>query len=90
MPINLIETNVENNFKNINFLDRYDYWIFDLDNTIYDFKLGLFRRISKRMTEYIKSCDFPILGLPTSCFVPHKAQRIRASGKQKLGKNSTV
>ena len=54
MPINLIEANVENNFKNINFLDRYDYWIFDLDNTIYDFKLGLFRRISQRMTEYIK------------------------------------
>ena len=54
MPINLIEANDKNNFKNINFLDRYDYWIFDLDNTIYDFKLGLFRRISQRMTEYIK------------------------------------
>ena len=37
MPINLIEANDENNFKNIKFLDSYDYWIFDLDNTIYDF-----------------------------------------------------
>ena len=55
MSINLIEASAENNFKNINFLDRYDHWIFDLDNTIYDFKLGLFRRISIRMTEYIKN-----------------------------------
>jgi putative hydrolase of the HAD superfamily len=43
-----------NNFNNINFINKYDYWIFDLDNTIYDFNLGLFRRISQRMTEYIK------------------------------------
>ena len=43
-----------NNFNTINFMSRYDYWIFDLDNTIYDYNLGLFRRISQRMTEYIK------------------------------------
>ena len=43
-----------NNFNNINFINKYDYWIFDLDNTIYDYNLGLFRRISQRMTEYIK------------------------------------
>ena len=43
-----------NNFNTINFMNRYDYWIFDLDNTIYDYNLGLFRRISQRMTEYIK------------------------------------
>ena len=43
-----------NNFNTINFTSKYDYWIFDLDNTIYDYKLGLFRRISQRMTEYIK------------------------------------
>ncbi|MDC0093492.1 pyrimidine 5'-nucleotidase [Alphaproteobacteria bacterium] len=35
-------------------MNKYDYWIFDLDNTIYDYNLGLFRRISQRMTEYIK------------------------------------
>ncbi|MDC6451568.1 pyrimidine 5'-nucleotidase [Alphaproteobacteria bacterium] len=35
-------------------MNSYDYWIFDLDNTIYDYNLGLFRRISQRMTEYIK------------------------------------
>jgi putative hydrolase of the HAD superfamily len=45
----------ENNFDTVNFINEYDYWIFDLDNTIYDFHLGLFRRISQRMTEYIKS-----------------------------------
>ena len=43
-----------NNLNTINFMNRYDYWIFDLDNTIYDYNLGLFRRISQRMTEYIK------------------------------------
>ena len=43
-----------NNFKTVNFMDKFDYWIFDLDNTIYDYNLGLFRRISQRMTEYIK------------------------------------
>ena len=36
------------------FNEKYDHWIFDLDNTIYDFNLGLFRRVSSRMTEYIK------------------------------------
>ena len=43
-----------NNLNTINFMSRYDYWIFDLDNTIYDYNLGLFKRISQRMTEYIK------------------------------------
>ncbi len=43
-----------NNSQFINFTNNYDNWIFDLDNTIYDFKLGLFRRISQRMTIYIK------------------------------------
>jgi len=43
--INIISSDFNNN---------YDYWVFDLDNTIYDFNLGLFRRISQRMTEYIK------------------------------------
>jgi len=42
------------NIISSNFNNHYDYWIFDLDNTIYDFNLGLFRRISQRMTEYIK------------------------------------
>ena len=43
--------------KNIDikdFNESYNHWIFDLDNTIYDFNLGLFRRVSSRMTEYIK------------------------------------
>ena len=43
-----------NNIDTKNFNEKYDHWIFDLDNTIYDFNLGLFRRVSSRMTEYIK------------------------------------
>ena len=42
------------NIVSSDFNNSYDYWVFDLDNTIYDFNLGLFRRISQRMTEYIK------------------------------------
>ena len=43
-----------NNTDTRNFNEKYDHWIFDLDNTIYDFNLGLFRRVSSRMTEYIR------------------------------------
>ena len=43
-----------NNIDTIDFNEKYDHWIFDLDNTIYDFNLGLFKRVSSRMTEYIK------------------------------------
>ena len=35
------------------YCDSFDYWIFDLDNTIYDIKLGLFKKVSKRITQYI-------------------------------------
>ena len=43
-----------NNIDTTDFNEQFDYWIFDLDNTIYDFNLGLFRKVSSRMTEYIK------------------------------------
>ena len=43
-----------NNIDTKDFNDKYDHWIFDLDNTIYDFNLGLFKRVSSRMTKYIK------------------------------------
>ena len=43
-----------NNLQSINFRNNYDYWIFDLVNTIYDFNLGLIRRISQSMSIYIK------------------------------------
>ena len=43
-----------NNKDTIDFNEHYDQWIFDLDNTIYDFNLGLFTKVSSRMTEYIK------------------------------------
>ena len=33
--------------------DNFDHWVFDLDNTLYDIKLGLFKKISERITTYI-------------------------------------
>jgi len=47
------KNNINYNYKN--FISKFDYWIFDLDNTIYDINLGLFRSISQRMTDYIKA-----------------------------------
>ena len=35
------------------FNDSFENWIFDLDNTIYDIKAGLFVKISRRITEYM-------------------------------------
>jgi len=35
------------------FNESFENWIFDLDNTIYDIKAGLFVKISERITEYI-------------------------------------
>ena len=54
LDLNTTSTNNKSDvYKNFN--SKFDDWIFDLDNTIYDFNLGLFRRISARMTEYIQS-----------------------------------
>ena len=33
--------------------DSYKNWVFDLDNTLYDIRLGLFRKISRRITKFI-------------------------------------
>ena len=35
------------------FNDSFKNWIFDLDNTVYDIKTGVFEKISSRITEYI-------------------------------------
>lgn len=35
------------------YYDSFENWVFDLDNTIYDIKLGLFRKVSKRITSFI-------------------------------------
>ena len=35
--------------------NSFQNWIFDLDNTIYDINLGLFRKISNRITNFIMS-----------------------------------
>ena len=33
--------------------NSFENWIFDLDNTLYDINLGLFKKISKRITNFI-------------------------------------
>ena len=33
--------------------DSFKNWVFDLDNTLYDIRLGLFRKISRRITKFI-------------------------------------
>ena len=33
--------------------NSFQNWIFDLDNTMYDIKLGLFKKISNRITDFI-------------------------------------
>ena len=43
---------LKKNFTQI-FNNSFDCWIFDLDNTIYDIRLGLFKKISERITKYI-------------------------------------
>ena len=35
--------------------NSFQNWIFDLDNTMYDINLGLFKKISKRITDFIMS-----------------------------------
>jgi putative hydrolase of the HAD superfamily len=35
--------------------NSFQNWIFDLDNTMYDINLGLFKKISNRITEFIMS-----------------------------------
>ena len=35
--------------------NSFQNWIFDLDNTIYDIDLGLFKKISNRITDFIMS-----------------------------------
>ena len=44
----MIKSNDKKIFKN-----SFDYWIFDLDNTLYDINLRLFNKISKRITFFI-------------------------------------
>ena len=38
--------------------NSFQNWIFDLDNTIYDINLGLFKKISNRITDFIMSKYF--------------------------------
>ena len=58
------------------FKDSFENWIFDLDNTIYDIKVGLFVKISKRITEYI---------MTTLSFTREEANAVRSNMYKKYG-----
>ena len=58
------------------FNDSFDNWIFDLDNTIYDIKSGLFVKISERITEYI---------MEVLSFTMEEANFIRSNMYKKYG-----
>ena len=58
------------------FKDSFENWIFDLDNTIYDIKVGLFIKISKRITEYI---------MATLSFTREEANAVRSNMYKKYG-----
>ena len=58
------------------FKDSFENWIFDLDNTIYDIKVGLFVKISKRITEYI---------MTTLSFTREEANVVRSNMYKKYG-----
>ena len=58
------------------FNDSFENWIFDLDNTIYDIKSGLFVKISERITEYI---------MEVLSFTKEEANLVRSNMYKKYG-----
>ena len=63
------------------FNDTFENWIFDLDNTIYDIKAGLFVKISERITEYI---------MTKLSFTKEEANLVRSDIYKKYGLTLTV
>ena len=60
------------------FNDSFENWIFDLDNTIYDIKAGLFVKISERITQYI---------MEVLSFKREEANLVRSDMYKKYGLN---
>ena len=58
------------------FTDSFENWIFDLDNTIYDIKAGLFVKISERITQYI---------MEVLSFTKEEANLVRSDMYKKYG-----
>ena len=58
------------------FNDSFENWIFDLDNTIYDIKAGLFVKISERITQYI---------MEVLSFTKEEANLVRSNMYKKYG-----
>ena len=58
------------------FNNSFENWIFDLDNTIYDIKAGLFVKISERITQYI---------MEVLSFTKEEANLVRSDMYKKYG-----
>ena len=58
------------------FNDSFENWIFDLDNTIYDIKAGLFVKISERITQNI---------MEVLSFTKEEANLVRSDMYKKYG-----
>lgn len=58
------------------FNDSFKNWIFDLDNTIYDIKAGVFAKISSRITDYI---------MTALSFTREEANEVRSTMYKKYG-----
>ena len=58
------------------FNDSFKNWIFDLDNTIYDVKAGVFTKISSRITDYI---------MTVLSFTREEANEVRSDMYKKYG-----
>ena len=58
------------------FNNSFENWIFDLDNTIYDIKAGLFVKISERITQYI---------MEVLSFTKEEANLVRSNMYKKYG-----
>ena len=58
------------------FNNSFENWIFDLDNTIYDIKAGLFVKISERITQYI---------IEVLSFTKEEANLVRSNMYKKYG-----
>ena len=64
-----------NNLTKI-YRDSFENWIFDLDNTLYDINLGLFQKISERITLYI---------MESFSLTKQKAEKVRRKMFQDYG-----
>ena len=44
-----------NNLQSMDFENNYDYWIFDLDNTLYSADSGIFQQVHDLMGKFVSN-----------------------------------